>query len=400
VVVYDGMDEKKLFAVAGALENGSEHPLAEAILEKCRELEVQIPEVKDFTADSGKGIRGIVDGKEYFGGNIAYIESNVAAKNIDVRQCATADEFSKVGKTPLYFADKNGIIGIVAVADTIKETSKEAVEQFKKLGIKVIMLTGDNRITAQAVKEQVGTDEVIAGVLPDEKEAKISQLKTEGHVVAMIGDGVNDAPALASADVGIAIGAGTDVAIESADIVLMKNDLTDGVGAVRLSRSVIRNIRQNLFWAFFYNSIGIPLAAGALYPAFGIRLNPMFGAAAMSLSSICVVLNALRLRGVKLYGRKKRDIQSAEIDSQEQKNIKTDSEGEKKFMKKKIYIEGMACMHCVKHATEALERVDGIVSVSVSLEEKKAEIEITRDISDDELKSVIEEAGYEYKYSE
>lgn len=210
------------------------------------------------------------------------------------------EQFAKQGKTPLLFADETQIIGVIAVADVVKPTSREAVRQFKEYGIHVIMLTGDNEVTAQAIKDQVGIDEVIAGVLPTQKEEKISALKNSGHKVAMIGDGINDAPALASADVGIAIGAGTDVAIESADIVLMKNDLIDAVGAIRLSKAVIRNIKENLFWAFFYNSIGIPLAAGLLYPIWGLKLNPMFGAAAMSLSSVCVVSNALRLRWVKL----------------------------------------------------------------------------------------------------
>ncbi len=369
--------DKELLTIAGALEKGSEHPLAEAVVEKCTELSLKIEGVKDFLADSGKGIRGVISGKEYFGGNAGYIKEMSAnsGKN-DKVILEKGEQFAKEGKTPLFFADSEEILGVIAVADTIKTTSKEAVKQFKKLGIRVIMLTGDNQVTADAIKSQVGIDEVVAGVLPDGKEAKVSELKSQGCTVAMIGDGVNDAPALAAADVGIAIGAGTDVAIESADIVLMKSDLLDGVAAVRLSRSVIKNIKENLFWAFFYNSIGIPLAAGVLYPLFEIKLNPMFGAAAMSLSSICVVSNALRLRSAKLYEKRER---------------------EKKKMTKTIYIEGMMCMHCVKHVNDALVKIEGVESVDVNLEGKCATIEASREISDDELRTVITDAGYEMK---
>lgn len=296
-------DKTQLLQIAGSLEKGSEHPLAEAIVNYCVTNNISLEKVTDFNALFGKGIEGTVSGTHYYAGNEKMMEEK--GISLSAEQKNQIRELAKQGRTPLLFADENQFLGIVAVADVVKPTSKEAVQKFRDYGIHVIMLTGDNEVTAQAIKEQVGIDEVIAGVLPTQKEEKISALKQAGHKVAMIGDGVNDAPALASADVGIAIGAGTDVAIESADIVLMKNDLLDAVGAVKLSKAVIRNIKENLFWAFFYNSIGIPLAAGVLYPLFQIKLNPMFGAAAMSLSSVCVVSNALRLRWVKLHDAKK-----------------------------------------------------------------------------------------------
>ena len=296
-------DKTQLLQIAGSLEKGSEHPLAEAIVNYCVTNNISLEKVTDFNALFGKGIEGTVSGTHYYAGNEKMMEEK--GISLSTEQKNQIQALAKQGRTPLLFADENQFLGIVAVADVVKPTSKEAVQKFRDYGIHVIMLTGDNEVTAQAIKEQVGIDEVIAGVLPTQKEEKISALKQAGHKVAMIGDGVNDAPALASADVGIAIGAGTDVAIESADIVLMKNDLLDAVGAVKLSKAVIRNIKENLFWAFFYNSIGIPLAAGVLYPLFQIKLNPMFGAAAMSLSSVCVVSNALRLRWVKLHDAKK-----------------------------------------------------------------------------------------------
>ena len=300
-------DKTQLLQIAGSLEKGSEHPLAEAIVNYCVTNNISLEKVTDFNALFGKGIEGTVSGTHYYAGNEKMMEEK--GISLSTEQKNQIQALAKQGRTPLLFADEKQFLGIVAVADVVKPTSKEAVQKFRDYGIHVIMLTGDNEVTAQAIKEQVGIDEVIAGVLPTQKEEKISALKQAGHKVAMIGDGVNDAPALASADVGIAIGAGTDVAIESADIVLMKNDLLDAVGAVKLSRAVIRNIKENLFWAFFYNSIGIPLAAGVLYPLFQIKLNPMFGAAAMSLSSVCVVSNALRLRWVKLHDVKKTQIE-------------------------------------------------------------------------------------------
>ncbi len=393
----------RLLCIAGSLEKGSEHPLAEAIVNYCEEADVQLEKVTDFNALFGKGIEGNVLGTHYFAGNEKMMEEKGIL--LSTEQKEQIHTLSKQGKTPLLFADETKFLGIVAVADVVKSTSAEAVKKFRDYGIHVIMLTGDNEVTAQAIKEQVGIDEVIAGVLPTQKEEKISALKQAGHKVAMIGDGINDAPALASADVGIAIGAGTDVAIESADIVLMKNDLLDAVGAVKLSKAVIRNIKENLFWAFFYNSVGIPLAAGVLYPFFQIKLNPMFGAAAMSLSSVCVVSNALRLRWVKLHDTKKMqnepdqettagtptDIsQHNELDNTI-KSINNDK-GES-IMTTTISIEGMMCGHCQARVEKALKEVAGVTEVTVSLENKNAVV--TGEASADVLKQAVVDAGYE-----
>ena len=375
---------------------------------------IALEKVTDFNALFGKGIEGTVSGTHYCAGNERMMEEK--GISLSTEQKNQIHALAKQGKTPLLFADEKQFLGIVAVADVVKPTSKEAVQKFRDYGIHVIMLTGDNEVTAQAIKEQVGIDEVIAGVLPTQKEEKISALKQAGHKVAMIGDGINDAPALASADVGIAIGAGTDVAIESADIVLMKNDLLDAVGAVKLSKAVIRNIKENLFWAFFYNSIGIPLAAGVLYPFFQIKLNPMFGAAAMSLSSVCVVSNALRLRWVKLHDAKRtqnepdQDVAASTItDSQEttagtiadinqhnalDNNIKSinNDKGES-TMTTTISIEGMMCGHCQGRVEKALKEVAGVTEVTVSLENKNAVV--TGDASVEALKQAVVDAGYE-----
>lgn len=396
-------DKTQLLQIAGSLEKGSEHPLAEAIVNYCVTNNISLEKVTDFNALFGKGIEGTVSGTHYYAGN----EKMMKEKGISLstEQKNQIRELAKQGRTPLLFADENQFLGIVAVADVVKPTSKEAVQKFRDYGIHVIMLTGDNEVTAQAIKEQVGIDEVIAGVLPTQKEKKISALKQAGHKVAMIGDGVNDAPALASADVGIAIGAGTDVAIESADIVLMKNDLLDAVGAVKLSKAVIRNIKENLFWAFFYNSIGIPLAAGVLYPLFQIKLNPMFGAAAMSLSSVCVVSNALRLRWVKLHDAKKtqsephQDVAASTIADINQhnaldNNIKsTNNDKGESTMTTTISIEGMMCAHCQAHVEKALKEVAGVTEVTVSLENKNAVV--TGDASVEALKQAVVDAGYE-----
>lgn len=375
-------DKTQLLQIAGSLEKGSEHPLAEAIVNYCVTNNISLEKVTDFNALFGKGIEGTVSGTHYYAGNEKMMEEK--GISLSTEQKNQIQALAKQGRTPLLFADEKQFLGIVAVADVVKPTSKEAVQKFRDYGIHVIMLTGDNEVTAQAIKEQVGIDEVIAGVLPTQKEKKISALKQAGHKVAMIGDGVNDAPALASADVGIAIGAGTDVAIESADIVLMKNDLLDAVGAVKLSKAVIRNIKENLFWAFFYNSIGIPLAAGVLYPLFQIKLNPMFGAAAMSLSSVCVVSNALRLRWVKLHDAKKtqsepyQDVAASTIADINQhnaldNNIKsTNNDKGESTMTTTISIEGMMCAHCQAHVEKALKEVAGVTEVTVSLENKNA----------------------------
>ena len=393
----------QLLQIAGSLEKGSEHPLAEAIVNYCVTNNISLEKVTDFNALFGKGIEGTVSGTHYYAGNEKMMEEK--GISLSVEQKNQIRELAKQGRTPLLFADEKQFLGIVAVADVVKPTSKEAVQKFRDYGIHVIMLTGDNEVTAQAIKEQVGIDEVIAGVLPTQKEEKISALKQAGHKVAMIGDGVNDAPALASADVGIAIGAGTDVAIESADIVLMKNDLLDAVGAVKLSKAVIRNIKENLFWAFFYNSIGIPLAAGVLYPLFQIKLNPMFGAAAMSLSSVCVVSNALRLRWVKLHDAKKtqsephQDVAASTIADINQhnaldNNIKsTNNDKGESTMTTTISIEGMMCAHCQAHVEKALKEVAGVTEVTVSLENKNAVV--TGDASVETLKQAVVDAGYE-----
>ena len=396
-------DKTQLLQIAGSLEKGSEHPLAEAIVNYCLTNNISLEKVTDFNALFGKGIEGTVSGTHYFAGNEKMMEEK--GISLSTEQKNQIQALAKQGRTPLLFADEKQFLGIVAVADVVKPTSKEAVQKFRDYGIHVIMLTGDNEVTAQAIKEQVGIDEVIAGVLPTQKEEKISALKQAGHKVAMIGDGVNDAPALASADVGIAIGAGTDVAIESADIVLMKNDLLDAVGAVKLSRAVIRNIKENLFWAFFYNSIGIPLAAGVLYPLFQIKLNPMFGAAAMSLSSVCVVSNALRLRWVKLHDAKKtqsephQDVAASTIADINQhnaldNNIKsTNNDKGESTMTTTISIEGMMCAHCQAHGEKALKEVAGVTDVTVSLENKNAVV--TGDASVEALKQAVVDAGYE-----
>ena len=393
----------QLLQIAGSLEKGSEHPLAEAIVNYCVTNNISLEKVTDFNALFGKGIEGTVSGTHYYAGNEKMMEEK--GISLSTEQKNQIQALAKQGRTPLLFADKKQFLGIVAVADVVKPTSKEAVQKFRDYGIHVIMLTGDNEVTAQAIKEQVGIDEVIAGVLPTQKEEKISALKQAGHKVAMIGDGVNDAPALASADVGIAIGAGTDVAIESADIVLMKNDLLDAVGAVKLSKAVIRNIKENLFWAFFYNSIGIPLAAGVLYPLFQIKLNPMFGAAAMSLSSVCVVSNALRLRWVKLHDAKKTQIDPhqdvaactmADINQHNalDNNIKsTNNDKGESAMTTTISIEGMMCAHCQAHVEKALKEVAGVTEVTVSLENKNAVV--TGDASVEALKQAVVDAGYE-----
>lgn len=396
-------DKTQLLQIAGSLEKGSEHPLAEAIVNYCETNSIALEKVTDFNALFGKGIEGTVSGTHYFAGNEKMMEEK--GISLSTEQKNQIHALAKQGRTPLLFADEKQFLGIVAVADVVKPTSKEAVQKFRDYGIHVIMLTGDNEVTAQAIREQVGIDEVISGVLPTQKEEKISALKQAGHKVAMIGDGVNDAPALASADVGIAIGAGTDVAIESADIVLMKNDLLDAVGAVKLSKAVIHNIKENLFWAFFYNSIGIPLAAGVLYPFFQIKLNPMFGAAAMSLSSVCVVSNALRLRWVKLHDAKKTQIEPhqdvtastiADINQHNalDNNIKsTNNDKGESAMTTTISIEGMMCAHCQAHVEKALKEVAGVTEVTVSLENKNAVV--TGDASVETLKQAVVDAGYE-----
>lgn len=373
------LTEQELVSVAAALEAQSEHPLAEAIINYAKEKGMEGKKVEDFMSITGKGVCGRVEGHLYYAGN----ERLMKEKNIETGKARERlEQLAKAGKTPLLFANESELVGIIAVADVVKATSKQAIDELKALGIKVIMLTGDNKQTAEAIRSELEIDTVIAEVLPQEKEQEIVNLQKQGLKVAMVGDGINDAPALARADVGLAIGAGTDVAIESADIVLMKNDLLDAVTAIRLSKAVIRNIKENLFWAFFYNSVGIPLAAGVLYPFFGLKLSPMFGAAAMSLSSVCVVTNALRLRFFKSdYHREQ------EISKQEQPVIKE----EPKMIK--VSIEGMMCGHCVAHVEKALKAIAGD-AVEVKLEEKAAYVQ-NDDVTDEAIKEAITEAGYE-----
>ena len=462
-----------MMQIAAALEKKSEHPLAEAVVEWAEQFGLAIPEIVDFKATFGRGVEGALAadflaveaakndgptavfyagkrdstadvpensgkiaeqnpatgiarsdadsvtfpaGTKFYVGNLAFLQE----KNITLPQGAAEglNRMADEGMTPLLVAQEGKFLGIIGVSDTVKATSYEAINAWEKMGVRVIMLTGDNRRTAEAVRQKLGISEVVAEVLPQDKEKKVSELKRQGHKVEMIGDGINDAPALAAADVGMAIGAGTDVAMESADIILMKNDLRDAVTAMKLSRAVIRNIKENLFWAFFYNCIGIPLAAGVLYPAFQIRLNPMFGAAAMSLSSIFVVGNALRLRGFKSgftplkkeapeVTRKEIEITHAAAEGEQcilktpaEQNNRQDVKQEKErtnTMTKVISIEGMMCNHCTGTVQKALEAVEGVKAVTMSLEQKNATVELASDVSDEVLTKAVVDAGYEVK---
>ena len=462
-----------MMQIAAALEKKSEHPLAEAVMEYAESFQLTIPEIIDFKATFGRGVEGALAadfhaekvakkdgptavfyagkrdstadvpdnsgkiaeqnpatgiarsdadsvtfpaGTKFYVGNLAFLQE----RNISLPQGAAEglNRMADEGMTPLLVAQEGRFLGIIGVSDTVKATSYEAINAWEKMGVRVIMLTGDNRRTAEAVRQKLGISEVVAEVLPQDKEKKVSELKAQGHKVAMIGDGINDAPALAAADVGMAIGAGTDVAMESADIILMKNDLRDAVTAMKLSRAVIRNIKENLFWAFFYNCIGIPLAAGVLYPAFQIRLNPMFGAAAMSLSSIFVVGNALRLRGFKSgftplkkeapeVTRKEIEITHAAAEGEQcilktpaEQNNRQDVKQEKErtnTMTKVISIEGMMCNHCTGTVQKALEAVEGVKAVTMSLEQKNATVELASDVADEVLIRAVTDAGYEVK---
>ena len=375
-----------LLAIAASVEAKSEHPLAKAIMERAKTDEIAVAEVTDFSAVVGNGLTATLAGKMIKAGNLAFVSKFVKVSD-DMR--AKAVEFSKEGKTPLFFAADDRLCGIIAVADTIKEDSPEAVRQLKNMGIRVVMLTGDNEQTANAIGKQAGVDEVIAGVLPDGKEAVIRKLKKQGRV-AMVGDGINDAPALTRADMGIAIGAGSDVAIDAADVVLMKSRLIDVPAAVRLSRATLTNIHENLFWAFFYNVIGIPLAAGLWYPLLGWKLNPMFGAAAMSLSSFCVVTNALRLNLCRVYDPK--HDRKATPDRKNKTN--KPSESEEKSMTKTMNIEGMMCGHCEARVKKALEALDAVSEAAVSHESGTAVVTLSSDISDEKLKETVEAEDY------
>ena len=383
IIPAAGVTEDTLLKCAYALENKSEHPLARAILENAKEENAGIEEVTGFQALPGNGLTAILDDHTLYGGNYTFISSKVSVDE-DIQK--KTERLAKAGKTPLFFGNEDRLLGVIAVADVIKEDSPQAIKELQNMGIHVVMLTGDNERTAKAIGQQAGVDEVIAGVLPEGKEQVIRKLKEKGKV-AMVGDGINDAPALTRADMGIAIGAGTDVAIDAADVVLMKSRLSDVPAAIRMSRATLRNIHENLFWAFFYNIIGIPLAAGVWYPLFGWKLNPMFGAAAMSLSSFCVVSNALRLNLFKMYDASKDKKLKA-------KKEKKRSKKEDKTMKKIMHIEGMMCGHCeaaVKKALEALPQVDEAV---VSHEAGTAELTLNAEIADDVLKKTVEDKDY------
>ncbi len=378
VICAESVSENELFLLAGALEVKSEHPLAKAIMKKIDEMKLSVSAAEEFKALPGNGLEGLVGEERGYAGNALFIEKHCRVSNVMKQK---AEALAKEGKTPLFFGLKGELKGIIAVADAIKPDSKEAIAQMRNLGCHVVMLTGDNEKTAKAIGRLAGVDEVIAGVLPSGKEAVIRKLKQKGKVI-MVGDGINDAPALTRADIGIAIGAGTDVAIDAADVVLMRSTLMDVPAALRLSRAVLRNIHENLFWAFFYNSVGIPLAAGVFIASFGWKLNPMFGAAAMSLSSFCVVTNALRLNGFKMYNASK------------DKPKRKSKEKEIKSMEKTMKIEGMMCMHCENRVKKTLEKIDGVESALVSHEKGTAVVTLSAEVSNEVLKNAVEAQDY------
>lgn len=379
------VDKTELLRVAAALEKPSEHPLAEAILTAVGDM--PLPEAERFEALPGRGVRAFVNGREHLAGNLRLMEE----QGVDAAWAASeAERLAKEGKTPLYFAAEGKLLGLVAAADPVKPTSAAAIGELQAMGLKVIMLTGDNARTAEAIRAKLGIEQVVAEVLPQDKEAQVRALQQQGRRVAMVGDGINDAPALTRADVGVAIGAGTDVAIDSADVVLMRSDLWDLVNALRLSRATIRNIRENLFWAFFYNSIGIPVAAGALY-GLGLVLNPMLGAAAMSLSSVCVVSNALRLN----FFKPKQAGVSGLPQNNESCAQNAQPKGEPVMTEKTIHIEGMACGHCTARVEKALAEVPGVASVKTDLESKCAKVTLNAPVEDATLTATVTDAGYE-----
>lgn len=405
ILTAPGVAESDLLKLAASLEQASEHPLAEAIVECAKSRSILPEKVSEFEAVAGQGVSGRVDGRMVLAGNRRMMK----ARQVDTSGLEGRGEaFAEEGKTALYIAGDGKLLGILAVADPVKETSAKAIRELERMGLSVVMLTGDHEKTAKAIQKQLGITRVVAEVLPQDKEREVRKLQEEGHKVAMVGDGINDAPALARADVGIAIGAGTDVAIESADIVLMKSDLLDAAAAIQLSRAVIRNIKENLFWAFFYNALGIPLAAGVFYPFLGWQLNPMFGSAAMSFSSVFVVSNALRLKGFRPTFYKKRSsaekissaVQTDKIksagsgDVQEQQEDLQPSNKEDNTMKKTMKIEGMMCGHCTGRVDKALNALEG-VEATVSLEDRAAYVTLTGDVSDEVLKKTVEDEGYQ-----
>ncbi len=400
VVVLDGsLSEAAFLTEAAAVEAGSEHPLALAVVEKAKAEKLELPQAQAFEAAAGRGVQATVGGRSYLAGNLAYMEEN---QLLDQETAGMAreqvDRLAGEGKTPLLFARDGRLMGIIAVADTIRESSRAAIQRFGEMGLHVVMLTGDNRVTAEAIRKELGIEKAISDVLPTEKEANIRALQEQGHKVAMVGDGINDAPALTRADIGIAIGAGTDIAIESADVVLMKDSLGDVANAIELSRAVVRNIHMNLFWAFFYNVLGIPLAAGVLYPAFQIRLSPMIGSAAMSLSSVCVVTNALRLRFFKAKGQPEAlDRNEEPVDTANTGDAggnPAEPEESEETMKKVLKVDGMMCQHCQAHVQKALAAVDGVSEAVVDLEKKEATVTLSKDVADQVLMDAVTEAGY------
>ena len=410
-VLDPSMSPEEFLSRAAALEAGSEHPLAQAVVEKAKGDGVSSVQAEDFQARTGRGVSARISGKNWLAGNLAFMEEEKAMgpeqETALVRE--KMGQYASQGKTPLLFVRDGQAAGIIAVADTVRETSRAAIRKFKEMGLTVVMLTGDNKVTAEAIRKELDIAEAVSDVLPTEKEACVRSWQKKGHKVAMVGDGINDAPALTRADIGIAIGAGTDIAIDSADVVLMKDSLQDVVTAIELSRAVVRNIHMNLFWAFFYNILGIPVAAGALFPAFGLRLSPMIGSAAMSLSSVCVVTNALRLRffkpalGDQADGPEKAEKDAEKTDSMTE-NIPGDSGVDRKeeqeekgmvTMKKTLVVEGMMCEHCKMHVEKALAGVAGVDSAQVDLEKKTATVSLTEDVADQVLMDAVKEAGYE-----
>lgn len=382
IVVNSNINKNELLKIAASIEKPSEHPLADAIVEKAKKENITLLDVDNFISITGKGIKAEINNKIYYAGNLSLMKEN----NIDYSKFEKViNDLAKKGKTPLCFSDDSILLGVIAVADTIKPTSKKAIEEFKNMGINIVMLTGDNKNTAEAIRKELNIDKVIAEVLPQDKEKEVRKIQESGKKVAMIGDGINDAPALARADVGIAIGAGTDIAIESADIVLMKSDLLDGVTTIKLSKAVIKNIKENLFWAFFYNAIGIPLAAGVFYNILGWKLNPMFGAFAMSLSSVCVVSNALRLKLFKAYDKNIINEENFENEFEE---------GEDEEMKKIVRVDGMNCSHCQAKVESALSALDGVSEAKVNLKKKIAVVTLEKEVNDDTLLKAVNDVGF------
>jgi Cu2+-exporting ATPase len=373
-----GVSESELLRVALALEAKSEHPLSRAILRHAEKSGISSEATEDFEAIAGRGLSATLGGQKIFGGSRDFIAEQAAISD-DLAE--KADALAGEGKTPLFFAQSGKALGFIAVADVIKEDSRRAVEDLRGMGVKTVMLTGDNERTAQAVGREAGVNEIVAGVLPDGKENVVRELQAKGKT-AMVGDGINDAPALTRADVGVAIGAGADVAVDAADVVLMKSRLADAVAAVRLSRATLKNIKENLFWAFIYNLVGIPLAAGVFIPVFGWKLTPMFGAAAMSLSSFCVVTNALRLNFFKLYGEN----ENAIIEETKKKEVRN--------MEKKMKIEGMTCGHCEARVKKVLEALPGVAEAKVSHETGSAVVTLSAEVADDTLKQAVEAEDY------